>query len=786
MSRRFIVVLLALFLAFTWSLAPEIPPANAEEGPLGGLYGGDFVVAVDQNAVFDLDPSGNPDETSRHIIDLLYDSLARIDSETLLPVPWVASSWTVNEANETVLVRLRTDVTWHDGGQVTADDVLYTYQTAYGVDYSVNKISENEILFDLSGTDQDGIFLTMDLSFPLIRSDDTIREEGCGAFALESINSDEVIIKAYEDYFDGRPYLDNITFRKYPGFDEATDPTADAMIRGEIGLLGWPLNTTESSVFLNVSNETITKTVSVLTSPTFKFLYVGINTQRIPLNDSIIRKAIAMSMDKDLYLTMESNTIIADSVIHPSNSFWLNASVPRYRVKSKVEDGAKKSDLDSVKIMLEESGYTDKDSDGFREMPDGSEFYFEFFYPSSSIEVQKSPIATNLIGKLQTIGLDVRDMVMETWDDLYLNVADGNFDIFMGVLDARREPSFIRDILHSSGSENYVKYDNATFDQILKNADDAISMTERQELVKYAQGWIAEENPIIPILHYEIVEAVNKTKFTGWVGMAEGVYNFWSFKNLHLTQEDPPRVSVIILADQIGSGEVIEIEVEVKHPKTFASMPGVFVNVTESLEPDASYAGYTDAQGSFVFNWTVPIVTEPRTAVFTARTSIPGFPESQAVGEITVHPGARLLEISLVRNPPRIASDGTSTVTITVRDSQTLQPVEGAEVSIRLSPEALEGSLSNPSGVTDASGVFQSTLTASVSVDTFFVIIVDVSKAGYSDEVRQTSVFVDRSGGTPPGIPALEAISMMLVVVLLTLGYAYWRGKSRGRGPKRK
>lgn len=767
MSRRFIVVIFALFLAFTWTVAPEVPLASAEDGPLGGLYGGDFVVAVKQETVFELNPNASPDETSQHIIDLLYDSLARIDPETLLPVPWIATEWTIDEMNETVLVQLRDDVTWHDGTPVTSGDVSFTYS-----EYQVTQLSETEAHFDLSPSSNDGIFLTEDLTRPLIKEGISNPSEGCGPFTLLSENSTDVVIGAYEEYFDGRPYVDTITFKKFPGFDEA----AEAMVNGEIGFIGWPLSIGESSFALQ--NATV---VSLVESPSFEFLYVGTNSVKPPLDDPIIRRAIAMSTDKDLYLSIEANTIIADSVVNPANSFWLNESVPRYRVKSKVEDGESKPDLDAVKIMLDEAGYTDQDSDGLRERPTGGEFHFEFLYPSSGTDLQKSSIALNLMDKLQRIGIDVRENPMP-WDQLYQNVDSDNFDIFMGVLDAKYDPSFIGDILHSGSSDNLVNYDEPLFDQIVANADDAMSMIDRQHLVRYAQGWVAEENPLIPILHYEVLQAVNKSAFTGWVSMAEGIYNFWSFKNLHLTQGDPPRVSVIILADEIDSSEEIEIEVEVKHPVTFDPMPGIFVDVTESLEPSLNYSGYTDNDGSLAFIWQAPIVTEPQTAVFIARTSTPGYPEAQAVGEIAVHPGSRVLLISVSRNPPIIASGGTSWINITVRDYQTQQLIEGADVNIRVTPEALESSLSNPSGMTNADGAFQTTFTASVSVDTSFIVIVEISKTGYADEDYSTSVFVDRSGGKAPGIPALDTVSMMLAVVLLTLGYAYWRR----RGPKRR
>ncbi|MCJ2670086.1 MAG: hypothetical protein KAS60_01205 [Thermoplasmata archaeon] len=777
MSRRFVIAVFALFLAFTWSLVQDVPQATAEDEPLGGLYGGDFVVAVPQDALFTLDPTGDPDETSEHIIDLLYDPLARIHPDNLLPIPWVASSWTVDEANGTVLVSLRDDVTWHDGTPVSADDVIYTYSA----DYSVTKVSDTQVFFNLSASDDGGIFLTKGLTRPLIKNGEADPVEGCGPFLYISHNGTEVVVEAYDGYFDGRPYLDSMTFRKSGRFSDETDETANDIITGGLGLIGWPLSLTESSVLLNITNATIINAVSVVPNPSLTFLYVGINTntQRSPLNETVMRKAIAMITDKELCLTLEKNTIIADSVINPANSFWLNASVPMYRVKNKVEDGTSKADLDAVKVMLDESGYTDQDSDGFREMPDGREFSFELLYPSSDIEIGKSTIASNLLIRLQLIGLDARGRPMDTWEDLELEVQFGNFDVFMHVLDARRDPSFMREILHSASPENYVGYQNSALDEILEDADAEISMTVRQNLVRDAQGWIAEDNPLIPLLHYEVQEAVNRTTYTGWVNMVEGVYNFWSFRNLHLTQSDPPRVSVIILADQISSGEVLNVRVEVRHPETFEAMEGVYVTVTESLDPDTSYTEYTDGNGSFEFTWTAPVLTEPDTAIFSARAITPGFPEGVAKGEITIHPGAGVLRVEMTINPKRMSSGDTATVSITVRDWETLALVEGAEINLWMSPEGLDGGLSSTSGTTDANGAFQTTFTASVTVDTTFLVIGEVSKTGYSGGGDQTAVLVDRSGGTPPPIPGLDAVSIVLMLIAVTLGYAYMRRPRR-------
>lgn len=57
------------------------------------------------------------------IVDLLYDSLATVDGDEL--VPWLADSWEWDATTATVSLRRGR---WHDGEPLTADDVAFTYR----------------------------------------------------------------------------------------------------------------------------------------------------------------------------------------------------------------------------------------------------------------------------------------------------------------------------------------------------------------------------------------------------------------------------------------------------------------------------------------------------------------------------------------------------------------------------------------------------------------------------------------------------------------------------------
>jgi peptide/nickel transport system substrate-binding protein len=58
---------------------------------------------------------------------LLFDALVAVDPATLLPVPNLASSWTVSDDGLTYVFTLDTTATFHDGEVLDADDVKFTF-----------------------------------------------------------------------------------------------------------------------------------------------------------------------------------------------------------------------------------------------------------------------------------------------------------------------------------------------------------------------------------------------------------------------------------------------------------------------------------------------------------------------------------------------------------------------------------------------------------------------------------------------------------------------------------
>ena len=87
-----------------------------------------MIVVGMANAAVNLDPRVGTDEASQKAHQLLYNSLLRIDDQ-LKPVPDLAESLEIEPDELTYVVRLRHGVKFHNGRELTAEDVAYTFNS---------------------------------------------------------------------------------------------------------------------------------------------------------------------------------------------------------------------------------------------------------------------------------------------------------------------------------------------------------------------------------------------------------------------------------------------------------------------------------------------------------------------------------------------------------------------------------------------------------------------------------------------------------------------------------
>jgi len=149
MKARIAILGLA-FLLIAGPLAILVPPP-ARGLDLSGLQGGDLRVAL--QGFGGLDPR-TASLADRRVLELLYDSLGRVDPDTLEVLPWAAANWEW-DGDTNLTVTLRDDLRFSDGSPYDADDVarsLAQYQSGGISRWRIFVRDERTLQFDFHRT----------------------------------------------------------------------------------------------------------------------------------------------------------------------------------------------------------------------------------------------------------------------------------------------------------------------------------------------------------------------------------------------------------------------------------------------------------------------------------------------------------------------------------------------------------------------------------------------------------------------------------------------------------
>ena len=448
-------------------------PVTVAQDTMGGEYGGGFRVAL-QGQPSTLNPlASQVNEPANHVMDLLYESLGRIDPYTLELVPWMASSWAVDaDDNSIVSVVLMDGIMWHDETEVTLEDVEYTFGAdGYNLDY-ISDITIDEdtdtITFDL--VEPDARFFSQAMTMKIVPDGFAADDDpmGCGPFMFESTDDDSTVVIAFDDHFIARPFLDTIVFTYYPymvdvDFSEdypyadnfvGADPrwagsyrAAHDIIDEQIDFISWGLSTNETTGLIEVNGNKTTlvlnENISVTGSNGFNTWYLGFNNEPGHiLNDVNMRKAITYAINKEALTQYDISGGLkqTESIVSKYNVPWFNSSIVAYDF-----------DMTEAHSILDNAGYLDYDSDGWRDLPDETPFNLTLLGPEQA-DVTPYTMSTNIITWFEQLGLNVT-LVSNTSDVHEISIIADDYDIYLADSKGDIDPQFINDIYHSEATD---------------------------------------------------------------------------------------------------------------------------------------------------------------------------------------------------------------------------------------------------------------------------------------------------------------------------------------------
>ena len=253
-----------------------------------------------------------------NVIDNLAGYLTRPNSQSKFAVeadPFIAESWTISEDGKTYTLKIRQGVKFHDGTDVDANAVvrsltrqvnpedpsyvegLYMHSAYTKNRAAISAPDAETVVIELTEPDVTYLHRLYHPSAVLL-SPKSLDELGpkintnlvsCGPFKLERYTpGSEAQLVAFEEFYEGRPPLDEVVLRGYP--DEGA--MLAAIESGEVNFAPYP----PSSAIPRLSN---TEGVAVLPGEPIISLFLSNCMLNPPLDNRDVRMAVNYAVNRD-------------------------------------------------------------------------------------------------------------------------------------------------------------------------------------------------------------------------------------------------------------------------------------------------------------------------------------------------------------------------------------------------------------------------------------------------------------------------------------------------------
>lgn len=477
MKRKMLVWLMVLFFA-AGMLAGCGNGDGASEGSNGDES--ELVVAILDPPPY-MDPHVQASIATYTVTTQIFDRLVHMDTDMNF-VPKLAESWEV-ESPTTTVFNLREGVKFHNGEEMTAEDVKYSLERCIasdGVNYNYLIIEDIEVVDDYTiklTTDEpfNALLYRLTLDAASIMSktaaekgDDEFNKNPVGAGPFKFVSQDlggDVVLEAFDDYWDGKPQVDKVIFRPIP---EALNRTV-GLETGELDL-SYELAMTDLAM-VEENEDLVLKQV-----PSATVWYLGFNVEKPYLSDPLVRQAIAYAIDKE-----DLVDIVFDGEATLTKNTMLTSKLFGHEPPSKQYE----QDIEKAKELMAQAGY----EDGFKT---------SIWFASGQIARDSAVVIQE---QLRQIGIEVEVKSMDQ-GKYYSETGKGEQDMFFQSKTSIDPDSMLRALYHS---EAFGLSGNRSFwatEEVDSKLDVAVSTTdedESAELYAEIQEIIAEEMPLVPI-----------------------------------------------------------------------------------------------------------------------------------------------------------------------------------------------------------------------------------------------------------------------------------------------
>ncbi len=510
---------------------PDDSAAPASEAPVES--GGTLVVAISSDPGH-LNPAITTSGGTHTAAELLYNGLVGLDDE-LNPIPELADSWVISDDGTTYTFTLRDDVMWHDGEPFTSADVKFSFEEVLLEHHARTRASMSSALASIETPDDTTVIFTFNEPYgPLLLQLDVteapivaqhvyegtdpleapanLEPIGTGPFKFVSYTPEsEIRFEANDDYFRGRPQLDEVVQRIIPDQGTAVIALEDGEVQWLWGVPGSDqerLAADENIEFLR-TNRNPGGANCIMT--------VSFNLENPIFTNVDVRRAFAQGLDRQAFLELVlfNEGRVAEAPIS-SGIPWAHADdveIPGY-------------DVAEAERLLDEAGWirdgdAARTADGVEGVEDGTSLTVDFVHFPTFARYGEL-----LRTQLGEIGVDVELVALEPPVFAETVFTERDFDTNIISYCNGNDPEIGVRRMYDSAQigpvpfSNAAAYANPDVDALFAEAVATVDLETRGELYHEVQEILVEDLPYIWIVETDATRAY-RSNCTGFIPYAQ-------------------------------------------------------------------------------------------------------------------------------------------------------------------------------------------------------------------------------------------------------------------------
>ncbi|MDY3690468.1 MAG: ABC transporter substrate-binding protein [Dysosmobacter sp.] len=451
--------------------------SSTEKTPEGGqtqtgstdAVANEITVGIAQDLDDSLDPHLAVAAGTKEVMFNVFEGLMKPTSTGDL-TPAVAESYTVSEDRLTYTFTLREGVKFHNGDEVTAEDVVYSISRcadttdgtplveAFSVIQSVEAMDARTVAITISEPSNEFISYMTTAILPADYDQQDTAPVGTGPFKFVSrAAQDNIVLEKFDEYWGTPAYLDKVTFK----IMENADSLVMSLQSGAIDLCSHLTSTQVAQLGDDFY-------VAEGTMNLVQALYL--NNAEKPFDDVRVRQALCYAVDKQgiIDLAFDGYGSPIGSSMYPAFGKYFDESLTNYYTK----------DVEKAKSLLADAGY-----------PNG----FEMTITVPSNYQPHIDTAQVLVEQLKEIGVTAKIELVEwgTWvSDVY---AGRQFQsTVVGVDASNMTARALLERFTSDYAKNFINYNNADYDALFQQALTTYDDAEQTAIYKAMEKNLTE------------------------------------------------------------------------------------------------------------------------------------------------------------------------------------------------------------------------------------------------------------------------------------------------------